>query len=115
MLLYNTMVLSENVYPVPIGEPLAKEYETLTREELKNRLTVYISDLLDHDFEKLCHMIYRHDVDERKFHTALNTGDIEGQSSRLAELVIEREMQKVETRKAYRKHMEEKESKELNR
>ena len=82
------------------------EYENLSKEELKNRLTVFISDLLDHDFAKLCNLVYRHDISEQKFHEALTDGEVGLQASRLAELVIEREMQKVETRKAYRKQKE---------
>lgn len=107
--------MSEENRILPSGEPLPKEYETLSRGELKSRLTLYISELLDNNFEKLCFLIYRHDVDEQKFHRALQQGDVDGQASRVAELVIERELQKVETRKAYRKHKGKKGSGEKDR
>jgi hypothetical protein len=93
----------------PYGEPLPKEYETLTREELKNRLQVFISGLLENNFEKLTNMIYRHDVKEDKFYEALNEDSIEKQAAVIADLVIEREMEKVATRRAYRKYREGKE------
>jgi hypothetical protein len=96
---------------IPQGKPLAYEYETLGRQELKSRLTVYIEDLLQTNFEKLCNMIYRHDVDEARFNDALQGGSVFEQASNIAELVIERELQKVETRKAYRKQKEEGQSK----
>lgn len=99
---------------LPYGDPLPKDYETLSREEIKNHLTFYIAELLKTNFEKLCSLIYRHDVDEAKFHHALQVGEIEGQAERVAELVIVRELQKVETRKAYRKYKEEDQNKELN-
>ncbi len=89
---------------IPRGEPLAIEYETLSREELKYRLQVFIADLLVHNFEKLTNMIYRHDVSEQKFNEALMGGSIDEQAGKIAELVIEREMQKEETRKAYQKY-----------
>lgn len=89
---------------VPLGEPLPREYEELSRDELKLRLTVFIQEMLDSDFEKLISMMYRHDVSEAKFHEALENGDLPEQAVRLSELVIEREMQKLEMRKAYRKH-----------
>ncbi len=84
------------------GEPLPKEYETFSRDELRKRLQDFIADLLEHDFQKLCNLIYRHDVKEEKFRQALQYSNIEEQASEIAELVIERELQKVETRKAYR-------------
>jgi len=105
--------LDQNNQILPYGDPLPKDYETYTRAELKSHLSFYIAELLEHNFEKLCSLIYRHDVSEEKFHYALQTGDIEGQAGRVAELVIERELQKVETRKAYRKYKEEKQNNEL--
>ena len=89
---------------MPYGEPLAPEYETLGRDELHRRLKVLIAELLEYNFEKLTNMIYRHDVDEAKFYEALKSGNIEQQAAKLADLVIDRELQKAETRKAYRKN-----------
>jgi hypothetical protein len=100
---------------IPRGEPLAYEYETLSRKELKSRLTIFIEDLLQTNFEKLCNMIYRHDVDEAKFNNALREGSLFDQASSIADLVIDRELQKVETRKAYRAEKEEQLKKELDR
>ena len=59
-------------------------------------------------------MIYRHDVLESKFNQALDSGDITVQANEIADLVIERELQKVESRKAYRKEKENKNEKNLN-
>ncbi len=98
---------------VPFGEPLPNEYETRSREELKLRLQEFIGYHLEADFEKLCNIIYRHDVSEEKFNEALQGDNIFEQAGRIADLVIEREMQKVETRRAYRKHKEQVKRKEL--
>ena len=105
--------MDQNNQILPYGDPLPKDYETLTRAELKSHLSNYIAELLEHNFEKLCSLIYRHDVAEEKFHHALQTGDVEGQAERVADLVIERELQKIETRKAYRKYKEDLKNKEL--
>ena len=106
-------ILDQNNQILPYGDPLPKDYETFTRPELKSHLSFYIADLLEHNFEKLCSLIYRHDVSEDKFHFALESGDIDGQAERVAELVIERELQKVETRKLYRKYKEENQNNKL--
>ena len=95
------------------GDPSPKDYETLSRAKIKAHLTKFITDLIDNDFEKLCNLVYRHDVSEAKFHQALNNGDVRTQAENIAELVIERELQKVETRKAYRKYTEEKSKKQI--
>ena len=48
--------------------------------------------------------MYRHDVSESKFNVALEAESLDRQADLLADLVIERELQKVATRRAYRKH-----------
>jgi organic radical activating enzyme len=70
---------------------------------LHEKLTLVIEHLLRNNFEKLCHAMYRLDVSERKYQEVLTATDPSGISARLADLVIEREMQKVVTRKIYRK------------
>lgn len=96
----------------PYGEPLPVEYETLDRKELKSRLSAFIEEMLDTNFEKLCSMIYRHDVEESKFSDALQEGTVAEQAAQIADLVIDRELQKVASRKAYRKEKEERNKKE---
>lgn len=106
--------MDKNKIQLPLEEPLAKEYETLSRDELKMRLQVFIADLLENNFEKLCAMIYRHDVLESKFNMALEAGSIEEQASGISILVLERELEKMETRKKYRRQKEENRLKEPN-
>lgn len=97
--------MSEEIYKYE--EPLKSDYESLSRNELEIRMHVFISNLLINDFEKLCNLIYRHDVSETKFNTALQLPDIEDQAWKITHLVIEREMEKVKMRKAYREYKEE--------
>lgn len=89
-------------------EPLAREYESLSRNELRKRLSEFIYELLIYNPEKLTNLMYRHDVKESLFERALLLGDPKEQALAIADLVIEREMEKVEMRKAYRKYKEEK-------
>lgn len=67
-------------------------------DKLKEWLAYEIQILLDHDFQKLLNMLYRIDVKEQKAKEAL--ADL-NPSFKLAELIIEREMQKVASRKKY--------------
>lgn len=70
---------------------------------IHEKLELVINHMLEHNFEKLCNAMYRLDVSERKFHEVLTGTAPEVIGSRLADLVIEREMQKVRTREMYRK------------
>lgn len=94
--------MTDSFHPLPTGEPLLKDYEILGREELKQMLEVFITELLENNFEKLCNLAYRHDIPESKFNEALQEKGMEKQAARIADLVIDRELQKVESRRAYR-------------
>ncbi len=85
----------------PYEEPSLNDYESLDRASLEQKLTRYIHDLLEHDFTKLTNMIYRHDVNEVKFNRALEEPSLKLQAHAIAILVIQRELQKIETRKKY--------------
>lgn len=68
-----------------------------------NHLSARISDWLEHDFTHLTNLMYRIDVGEHAFTEALAS---QNPSKRLAELVLQRELQKARTRIAYRKTKE---------
>jgi molybdopterin-biosynthesis enzyme MoeA-like protein len=104
--------MTDSYHPIPKGEPLPKDYETLEREELKKMLQVFIVDLLENNFEKLCNLAYRHDIPEVRFNEALEESNLDKQAARIADLVIDRELQKVESRRAYR---EEKQKRSLKK
>ncbi len=95
-------------------EPHKKDYESLSRNELEERMFVFISHLLETDFEKLCNLIYRHDVDEQKFGKALQNIDFDKRAREITYLVIEREMEKIKMREAYKKYKEEKNRKSID-
>lgn len=67
-------------------------------DKLKEWLAYEIRILLDRDLQKLLNMLYRIDVNEQKAKEAFT--DL-NPAMKLAELIIEREIQKVETRKKY--------------
>lgn len=95
------------------NEPNASDYESLTRNELEIRLHAFILNLLENNFEKLCNMIYRHDVNENRFNNALELPSTDDQAWKITHLVIDREMEKVKMRKAYRDFKEEQKRKSI--
>ena len=73
--------------------------EVSSQDEFLKLLTKVIRHLLDKDFERLMNGLYRIDVDENKVKRALTT---DNPAENIAQLIIERELQKVETRRKYR-------------
>ena len=75
--------------------------EDISKNELQEKLTAFINELILNDFQRLITILYRIDVDEKKLKRILkeNTGTDAGEI--IATLVIEREIQKIETRKQF--------------
>lgn len=67
---------------------------------LINHLRARIQDWLDNDFTHLLNLMYRLDIGEQSFNDALVAPN---PSKKLAELVLQREIQKARTRLAFQK------------
>ena len=72
-------------------------------DDLKNVLTERFNDLINTDFNHLVQLLYRIDINEEKLKQVLK--QIEGQDTAalLADLTIERQLQKIRSREDYRK------------
>lgn len=75
------------------------DHEILSKEALLKWLTQVINYLLEKNFEKLLQAMYRIDISEEKFKSIFSKeGNI---AEELAQLVLDRELQKVYFRKRY--------------
>jgi hypothetical protein len=72
--------------------------EGITLEELRAQLTATIVYMLLHEMDKLMGILYRIDVPERKVKAAFGQNDPKEIAPLLAELIIERELQKAQSR-----------------
>jgi len=72
-------------------------------DDLKNVLAEKFNDLINTDFNHLVQLLYRIDINEEKLKQVLK--QIEGQDTAalLADLTIERQLQKIRSREDYRK------------
>ena len=75
----------------------------LDRNMIREKLAILIAHLMQSNFEKLCQAMYRLDVSEAKFDRVMNEKPVEEIPYAVADLVIEREMQKVRTRIMYKR------------
>jgi hypothetical protein len=71
-------------------------------EKVKRKLMDLLNELINNDFEALIQLLYRIDVNEKKIRDLLNENDSKDAAPVIAELIIERQLQKIESRKNYR-------------
>ena len=77
----------------------------ISADQLKDMLTGYVNDLIDRNFNKLVNILYRIDVNEFKLRQMLNENP--GEAGRIiAELIIERQLQKITSRENFRNNDE---------
>jgi len=76
--------------------------DKLSAEELHQRLTDHINHLINHDFEKLVFYLYRIDVNESKMKKLLDQREGENAAGLIADLVIERQLEKIKSRQQFR-------------
>jgi hypothetical protein len=75
----------------------------LDRNMIREKLAVMIAHLMETNLEKLCQAMYRLDVSEARFDRVMNEKPVEEIPYAIADLIIEREMQKVKTRMMYKR------------
>jgi len=66
--------------------------------ELKEQLTQHINHLINTDFEKLIFYLYRIDVHEERMKQLLQQQEGENAASLIAQLIIDRQLQKIKSR-----------------
>jgi len=75
----------------------------MTEEELRRKLSTHINHLIIHDFQKLVFILYRIDVNEGKLKHLLKENPGEDAGFVIADLIIERQLQKIKSRKETKK------------
>lgn len=74
-----------------------------SHNEIRNALVDHINYLINHDFEKLVFILYRIDVNEKKMKELLADQNGENAAMLITDLIIERQLQKIEGRKKFPK------------
>lgn len=79
--------------------------DDLTKNDLKSYLQFAIAWYIESDLHALVNIFYRLDIHEQKFNTIMQERVGDELTSALADLVLEREMQKAKTRLEYREYL----------
>ena len=74
---------------------------TKSIDELKIALARYINDLINHDFDKLLRLLYKVDVSEKILRANLRQREKDA-GVVIAEMVIDRQLQKIEIRRQFK-------------
>lgn len=81
-------------------------------EDLRQKLIVLINELINKDFHALMQLLYRIDVYEKKIKLYLETKSNEDSAAILADLIIERQLEKMESRKKFSENQDQKSDEE---
>jgi hypothetical protein len=77
--------------------------ENISFDLLKEKLSDHINHLIQHDFQKLVAVLYRIDVSEAKLKYLLKENTDQDASPIIADLIIERQLQKIKSRQEHRR------------
>lgn len=92
--------------PATIEMMLSRFQPALPQEErsiLKEQLKEAVSHLLLYDFDRLVYVLYRVDVSEKKLKTLLQQYPQADAADIIADMLIERQLEKVKTREQFKR------------
>lgn len=75
---------------------------SIKEEDLVNQLAVHINTLINTNFQQLVQLLYRIDINENRLKLLLKENPGEDAAKIIARLVIDRQLQKIKSRSAFR-------------
>ena len=89
-------------YPTDDIERLVSSLITTpSNSEIRQQLSVAINEMILSDFDKLVMLLYRLDINETKLRKILNENPSNDAGNIIADLIIERQLQKIKTRQQF--------------
>lgn len=74
--------------------------------KIRDQLISLINELINKDFQTLVQLLYRIDVDEKKIRRSLDQNNDVDSASLLADMIIERQVEKIKSLKDFNKNNE---------
>jgi hypothetical protein len=91
----NSLTIAEKIIDV------TNSIQSENFEKTRQKLMSLINELISRDFHSLVQLLYRIDVNEKKIRTFLDKNTGTDSAGLLADLIIERQLQKIESRKYF--------------
>jgi len=91
----NSLALTEKIIEITYS------IQTVSFEATRQQLIFLINELINSDFHSLIQLLYRIDVSEKKIRSFLDQNTESDSATILADLIIERQLQKAESRKYF--------------
>ena len=89
-------------YPTEDVERLVSSLTTTpSNGEIRRQLSVAINEMILSDFDKLVMLLYRLDINETKLRKILNENPSNDAGNIIADLIIERQLQKIKSRQQF--------------
>ncbi len=85
-----------------LDEESLKKQEIQSKDDFHDAITKLVRAMIENDFERFLSIMYRMDVSEIKLKKALNTPNPDEVYSKIAELIISREEEKIFWREKYK-------------
>ena len=86
-----------------VNEEMAIELpEQISFNEIRELLGQNVNDLIVNDFQKLVSLLYRIDINEARLKGLLKEENHEDAGKVIADLIIERQLQKIKTRQQFK-------------
>ena len=76
--------------------------EQISFNEIREQLSKYINDLIVNDFQKLVSLLYRIDINESRLKKLLQEENHEDAGKVIADLIIQRQLEKIKTRQQFK-------------
>jgi hypothetical protein len=96
-----TRVINRNFSQISSGF-LIKSEDISNIDELRKFLSAQIKIMLEEKYDKLINILYRIDIDDKKIVEAFSIKDKQMIPGLIADLIIERQIQKIHFRKIYK-------------
>lgn len=80
---------------------VSNSIESKTAGKVREQLISLINELINKDFHALIQLLYRIDVNEKRIRHYLEINKNQDSSSVLADMIIERQLQKIESRRDF--------------
>ena len=76
--------------------------QQISFNEIRDQLSQYINDLIVNDFQKLVSILYRIDISEPRLKQLLQEENHEDAGKVIADLIIQRQLEKIKTRQQFK-------------